>query len=128
LIDVATIPAHDKLIPECTIFKIDLNICLFIVCKENGCKKRPAFNNEGEIKALYCSAHKKEGIHKDKNISNISNFIKNYYPMNNIYLLFLVPLLFVFLFLFVFLLFVFLFLFVFLRPPTVCLLTISSCS
>ena len=26
------------------------------------CKKLPAFNNEGETRALYCSAHKKEGM------------------------------------------------------------------
>ena len=30
------------------------------MCKEKGCKKQPVFNKEGETKALYCSAHKKE--------------------------------------------------------------------
>jgi hypothetical protein len=30
------------------------------MCKENGCKIRPLYNNKGETKALYCSAHKKE--------------------------------------------------------------------
>jgi len=32
------------------------------MCKEKYCKTRPTFNIEGEIKALYCSAHKKEGM------------------------------------------------------------------
>ena len=32
------------------------------MCKENGCKISPLFNNKGETKALYCSAHKKEGM------------------------------------------------------------------
>ena len=32
------------------------------MCKENGCKIRPSFNNEGEKKALYCATHKKEGM------------------------------------------------------------------
>jgi hypothetical protein len=32
------------------------------MCKENGCKISPLFNNKGEKKALYCSAHKKEGM------------------------------------------------------------------
>ena len=32
------------------------------MCKENGCKIIPSYNKEGETKALYCSAHKKEGM------------------------------------------------------------------
>ena len=32
------------------------------MCKEKGCKIRPNYNNEGETKALYCNAHKKEGM------------------------------------------------------------------
>jgi hypothetical protein len=32
------------------------------MCKENGCKKQPTFNKEGETRALYCSAHKTEGM------------------------------------------------------------------
>ncbi len=32
------------------------------MCKENNCKISPAFNNEGETKALYCAAHKKDGM------------------------------------------------------------------
>ena len=32
------------------------------MCKENGCKIIPSFNNEGEKKALYCATHKKEGM------------------------------------------------------------------
>jgi hypothetical protein len=31
-------------------------------CIYEGCKIRPAFNNEGETKALYCSKHKIEGM------------------------------------------------------------------
>ena len=31
-------------------------------CKEQGCVKRPRFNAKGEMKALYCSEHKKEGM------------------------------------------------------------------
>jgi hypothetical protein len=31
-------------------------------CLHEGCKIRPIYNKEGETKALYCSAHKKEGI------------------------------------------------------------------
>jgi hypothetical protein len=37
------------------------------MCKENGCKIIPSFNKEGETKALYCSAHKKEGMVNVKN-------------------------------------------------------------
>ena len=32
------------------------------MCTEKGCKVRPNFNKAGETKALYCSAHKKEGM------------------------------------------------------------------
>ena len=32
------------------------------MCKEKGCKIRPAFNVDGNPKALYCSIHKKEGM------------------------------------------------------------------
>jgi hypothetical protein len=32
------------------------------MCKEEGCKTIPTYNNEGETKALYCAAHKKEGM------------------------------------------------------------------
>ena len=32
------------------------------MCKEKDCKIQPVFNKEGETKALYCSAHKKEGM------------------------------------------------------------------
>jgi hypothetical protein len=32
------------------------------MCKEEGCKIRPYFNKEGEIKALYCSKHKKDNM------------------------------------------------------------------
>ena len=32
------------------------------MCKEKNCKTRPTFNEEGETTALYCSAHKKEGM------------------------------------------------------------------
>jgi hypothetical protein len=31
-------------------------------CCEEGCKTRPIYNTEGETKALYCSAHKKDGM------------------------------------------------------------------
>ena len=31
-------------------------------CKEDGCIKYPNFNIKGEIKALYCSEHKKENM------------------------------------------------------------------
>jgi hypothetical protein len=37
------------------------------MCKENECKKRPAFNIEGETKGLYCATHKKEGMINVKN-------------------------------------------------------------
>ncbi len=37
------------------------------MCKEKGCKISPLFNNKGETKALYCSAHKKEGMVDVKN-------------------------------------------------------------
>ena len=37
------------------------------MCKENGCNVIPNFNNEGEIKGLYCSRHKKEGMIDVKN-------------------------------------------------------------
>ena len=42
------------------------------MCKEKGCKIRPNYNNEGETKALYCNAHKKEGMVnvKDKTCLN----------------------------------------------------------
>ena len=32
------------------------------MCKENGCKIIPIFNNPGETKGLFCNAHKKEGM------------------------------------------------------------------
>ena len=32
------------------------------MCKEKDCKKQPNFNKKGETRALYCSAHKKEGM------------------------------------------------------------------
>ena len=32
------------------------------MCKEKDCKKQPLYNKEGETNALYCSAHKKEGM------------------------------------------------------------------
>jgi len=32
------------------------------MCIHDGCKIQPAFNNEGETKALYCSKHKIEGM------------------------------------------------------------------
>ena len=32
------------------------------MCIENGCKKRPYYNKEGETKGLYCSAHKQVGM------------------------------------------------------------------
>ena len=32
------------------------------MCKQVGCKKRPIYNVEGETKAIYCSAHKKDGM------------------------------------------------------------------
>ena len=32
------------------------------MCKEEGCNVRPFFNIEGEIKGLYCSQHKKDGM------------------------------------------------------------------
>ena len=32
------------------------------MCKEKGCKITPYFNKEGELKALYCATHKKEGM------------------------------------------------------------------
>jgi hypothetical protein len=32
------------------------------MCKEEGCKARPSYNNEGQTIALYCAAHKKEGM------------------------------------------------------------------
>ena len=31
-------------------------------CEEDGCKKRPAFNFEGESHGVYCSKHKKDGM------------------------------------------------------------------
>ena len=31
-------------------------------CEEKGCKTIPIFNYEGQTKALYCSAHKKDGM------------------------------------------------------------------
>jgi hypothetical protein len=31
-------------------------------CCEEGCKKQPIYNVEGETKALYCNEHKKEGM------------------------------------------------------------------
>ena len=37
------------------------------MCKEKGCKKQPVFNAEGETTALYCSAHKLEGMVDVKN-------------------------------------------------------------
>ncbi len=37
------------------------------MCKENGCNVLPCFNKEGEIKALYCSRHKKDGMVDVKN-------------------------------------------------------------
>ena len=37
------------------------------MCKEEGCKKRPSFNLEGETKALYCSNHKLERMVDVKN-------------------------------------------------------------
>jgi hypothetical protein len=36
-------------------------------CIHEGCKKHPAFNEEGSQKALYCSTHKKEGMVDVKN-------------------------------------------------------------
>ena len=39
------------------------------MCIHEGCKKQPAFNVEGETKALYCSVHKKEGMVDVKNKS-----------------------------------------------------------
>jgi hypothetical protein len=54
--------------PETLKYTNHLNVCLRFIqlidkmCKENGCKKRPAFNEEGSQKALYCSTHKKEGM------------------------------------------------------------------
>jgi hypothetical protein len=32
------------------------------ICKEQGCVKRPSFNVKGEMRTLYCSEHKKEGM------------------------------------------------------------------
>jgi len=32
------------------------------ICKETGCTKRPSFNVKGEMRTLYCSEHKKEGM------------------------------------------------------------------
>ena len=32
------------------------------MCIHAGCKIRPLFNTEGEMKALYCSAHKLNGM------------------------------------------------------------------
>ena len=37
------------------------------MCVYDGCKTRPAFNYEGETKALYCATHKKEGMRDIKN-------------------------------------------------------------
>ena len=31
-------------------------------CIEPGCQIRATYNNEGETKALYCAAHKKNGM------------------------------------------------------------------
>jgi len=31
-------------------------------CCEEGCKKHPIYNVEGETKRLYCNEHKKEGM------------------------------------------------------------------
>ena len=36
-------------------------------CCENGCKKIPNYNIEGETKAIYCLAHKKDGMVDVKN-------------------------------------------------------------
>jgi hypothetical protein len=32
------------------------------MCKRDGCKTRPCYNNDGETKALYCAKHKLEGM------------------------------------------------------------------
>ena len=32
------------------------------MCKQDGCKTRPNSNIEGATKAIYCSAHKKDGM------------------------------------------------------------------
>ena len=40
-----------------------------ITCLHEGCKIIPNFNIEGEIKALYCSTHKKEGMVDVKSIT-----------------------------------------------------------
>ncbi len=37
------------------------------MCIHEGCKKHPVFNTEGKTKALYCSAHKKDGMVDVKN-------------------------------------------------------------
>ena len=37
------------------------------MCIHTGCKKQPIYNTEGKTKALYCSAHKKEGMVDVKN-------------------------------------------------------------
>ena len=37
------------------------------MCKENGCKIRPCFNNKGEKLALFCATHKTEGMVDVKN-------------------------------------------------------------
>ena len=39
------------------------------MCKQDGCKTIPNYNVEGETKALYCSAHKKDGMVDVKHIN-----------------------------------------------------------
>jgi len=36
-------------------------------CKQDGCKKQPTFNHEGQTNAMYCAAHKNEGMVDIKN-------------------------------------------------------------
>jgi hypothetical protein len=46
------------------------------MCKQDGCKTRPYYNVEGATKALYCSAHKKDGMVNVKDKTCIENGCK----------------------------------------------------